>query len=336
MSTGEQPAPVLVAVDGSGRSAGAVRYAVREARLRGSTVRIVHVAPTTLPQGGFWPSVDWDVEDLRSSGERVLDRAVSRTSTSAPDVEVDSQLYRGPRVGELARASAEGALLVLGRETRHGLERLVTGATTAGVVARAVVPVLVVRADWQEDGTTGLVVGVRSYPGDGELLAHAYAAAAVRHATLRLVQVADAGDLAPDAVEGADVDAAVAAGNRMLGEAVRDWSADTGIDLLVGLSLGRDTSEMSVLDALRTRFSEFFPGPRIRGSRANLVVCHQRIARYTVARFARRHGLPLLVWTVDDPDALAYWLTQDVSWLVTTNYPERAIGLRQTVQGQTT
>jgi glycerophosphoryl diester phosphodiesterase len=117
--------------------------------------------------------------------------------------------------------------------------------------------------------------------------------------------------------------------------AVRDWSTDTGIDLLVGLSLGRDTSEMSVVDALRTRFSEFFPGPRIRDSRANLVVCHQRIARYTVARFARRRGLPLLVWTVDEPDALTYWLAQDVSWLVTTNYPERAIELRQTVQGQT-
>ncbi|GAA2227304.1 universal stress protein [Promicromonospora sukumoe] len=225
MRTGQQPAPVLVAVDGSGRSAGAVRYAVREARLRGSTVRLVHVAPTTLPEGGLWPSVGREVEDLRSSGEMVLDRAVSRTSSAAPDVEVDSLLCRGPRVGELVRASATGALLVLGRETRHGLERLVAGATTAGVVARAGVPVLVVRPDWREDDATGLVVGVRSYPGDSELLAHAYAAAAVRHATLRLVQVADVGDLAPDAVEGADVDTAVAAGNRMLREAVRDWSA---------------------------------------------------------------------------------------------------------------
>ncbi|MFD7025366.1 universal stress protein [Promicromonospora sukumoe] len=242
MRTAQQPAPVLVAVDGSGRSAGAVRYAVREARLRGTSLRIVHVAPTTLPEGGLWPSVGREVEDLRSSGELVLDRAVSRTSAAAPDVEVDSLLCRGPRVGELARASAAGALLVLGRETRHGLERLVAGATTAGVVARAPVPVVVVRADWGEDvdrpegadrpenpgpdavDTGGLVVGVRSYPGDGELLAHAYAAAAVRQATLRLVQVADVADLAPDAAEGADVDAAVDAGRRMLREAVGDWS----------------------------------------------------------------------------------------------------------------
>jgi glycerophosphoryl diester phosphodiesterase len=109
--------------------------------------------------------------------------------------------------------------------------------------------------------------------------------------------------------------------------AVRDWADGVGLDLLVGLSLGRDITEMSLVEAVRTRLSEFFPGARIRDSRANLVVCHQRIARYTVARFARRRGLPLLVWTVDEPEALAYWLTPDAAWLVTTNYPERAIGL---------
>lgn len=109
--------------------------------------------------------------------------------------------------------------------------------------------------------------------------------------------------------------------------AVRDWADGVGLDLLVGLSLGRDTAEMSLVEAVRTRLSEFFPGGRIRASHANLVVCHQRIARYTVARFARRQGLPLLVWTVDEPEALAYWLAPDAAWLVTTNYPERAIGV---------
>ena len=110
--------------------------------------------------------------------------------------------------------------------------------------------------------------------------------------------------------------------------AVRDWADGVGVDLLVGLSLGRDTAEMTIVEALSTRISEFFPAARLRASRANLVVCQQRIARYTVARFARRNALPLLVWTVDDAEALAYWLTPDAAWLVTTNYPERAIGIR--------
>ncbi|MFI2489237.1 universal stress protein [Promicromonospora kroppenstedtii] len=224
MGTTRNVDPVVVAVDGSERSAGAIRYAIHEARLRGSPVRMVHVAPTPLPEGGLWPAAGRDVEDLRSAGELILDRAVSQARASAPDVAFDSLLGRGPRATELVAAAGTGGLLVLGRETRRGLERVVAGALTAGVVARVAVPVVVVPADWQGTRRDGVVAGIKSYPADGELLARAYAAAALRHTTLRLVQVADLADLAPDAVAAADVDALVGAGSRMLGEAVRDWS----------------------------------------------------------------------------------------------------------------
>lgn len=220
MGTTPNAGPVVVAVDGSERSAGAVRYAIHEARLRGSPVRMVHVAPSPLPEGGLWPSAGRDVEDLRSAGEVILDRAVAQARASAPDVAFDSLLGRGPRATELVAAAATGGLLVLGRETRRGLERVVTGALTAAVVARVAVPVVVVPADWQGTGRDGVVVGVKTYPDDGELLARAFAAATVRHTTLRLVQVADISDLAPDAVTDAGIDAL----GRMLRQAVRDWS----------------------------------------------------------------------------------------------------------------
>ncbi|MFE7507297.1 universal stress protein [Promicromonospora sp. NPDC057488] len=225
MSTTRRSDPVVVAVDGSERSAGAVRYAIHEARLRGTEVRLVHVAPDPLPDGGLWPSAGRDVEDLRSSGELILDRAVSQARAAAPDVAVHPLLCRGPRVTELVAAAATGGLLVIGRETRRGPERVVAGATTAKVVARVAVPVVVVPADWQGTRRNGVVAGVKSYPGDGELLARAFGAAAVRHTTLRLVQVADVADLAPDADTAAEVDALVDAGDRMLRQAARDWSA---------------------------------------------------------------------------------------------------------------
>src|SRR5919106_5091551 len=38
MSTAQRPAPVVVTVDGRGRSMGAVRYAMREAHTRGTVV----------------------------------------------------------------------------------------------------------------------------------------------------------------------------------------------------------------------------------------------------------------------------------------------------------
>ncbi|MFI2363081.1 universal stress protein [Promicromonospora sp. NPDC019610] len=224
MSTTRDLDPVVVAVDGTERSAGAVRYAIHEARLRGTGVRMVHVAPDPLPEGGLWPSAGRDVEDLRSSGELILDRAVSQARASAPDVAVESLLGRGPRATELVAAAATGGLLVVGRETRRGLERVVAGALTAAVVARVAVPVVVVPADWQGTGRNGVVAGVKSYPDDGELLARAFAAATLRHTALHLVQVADISDLAPDAVTDADLDALVDAGGRMLRQAVRDWS----------------------------------------------------------------------------------------------------------------
>lgn len=224
MSTIRRPDPVVVAVDGSERSAGAVRYAIREARLRGSGVRMVHVVPSPLPDGGLWPAAGRDDEDLRSSGELILHRAVSQAHDSAQDLVFDAMLCRGPRVVELAAASAVGDLMVLGRETRRGLERLVAGATTAGVVARSPVPVAVVRADWSEVDHGRIVAGIKAYASDGELLARAFAAASTRHAVLCLVNVADVADIAPDARTDADIERLVSTGTRMLDQAVRDWS----------------------------------------------------------------------------------------------------------------
>ena len=110
--------------------------------------------------------------------------------------------------------------------------------------------------------------------------------------------------------------------------AVRDWADAEGHDLLVGLSLGRGLRDIPVLHAIRVRLTELFPAVRYRRSGANLAVAHHWLARLHVRRYARRHGLPLLVWTVDTEDSLRYWLRPGRAWLVTTNEPEVALRLR--------
>ncbi|MGB0099380.1 MAG: glycerophosphodiester phosphodiesterase [Nocardioides sp.] len=110
---------------------------------------------------------------------------------------------------------------------------------------------------------------------------------------------------------------------------VRDWADAEGHELLVGLSLGRGLKDIPVLHAIRVRFSELWPGLRYRRSRANVVVAHHWLARIRVRRFARRHRLPLLVWTVDTPRSLAYWIRPGRAWLVTTNEPSLALDLRR-------
>jgi glycerophosphoryl diester phosphodiesterase len=111
--------------------------------------------------------------------------------------------------------------------------------------------------------------------------------------------------------------------------AVRDWSEQHAPALLVGLSLGRGVSGSPVLRQLRVRISELWPRRRYGHSRANLVVAHHWLARLTVARFARRHRLPLLVWTVDTEQSLRYWTRTGRAWLVTTNHPAVALRLRR-------
>ena len=109
---------------------------------------------------------------------------------------------------------------------------------------------------------------------------------------------------------------------------VRDWADAEGHPLEVGLSLGRGVGRFRIWQTLKVRSTEIWPGVRYHHSGANVVVAHHWLARIRVRRFARRRGLPLVVWTVDTPESLAYWMRPGRAWMVTTNRPEIALGLR--------
>jgi glycerophosphoryl diester phosphodiesterase len=111
--------------------------------------------------------------------------------------------------------------------------------------------------------------------------------------------------------------------------AVRDWADAEGHPLEVGLSLGRGVGGFPVWEAVKVRLSEIFPGVRYLHSRANVMVAHHWLARLRVRHFARRHRLPLVVWTVDTPGSLKYWMRPGRAWLVTTNEPALALSLRK-------
>lgn len=114
--------------------------------------------------------------------------------------------------------------------------------------------------------------------------------------------------------------------------AVRSWADRNDVSLLVGLSLGRSRSGLGWRAGLAQLLSELLPGGRYRRSGANLVVAHRHLARLTVARWARRQRLPLLVWTVDRDRELRYWLRPGRAWLVTTNEPATALRLRAEIR----
>ncbi|GHH78005.1 universal stress protein [Promicromonospora soli] len=209
MSTTQRPSPaVVVAIDGTGRGTGALRYAIDEARARGTAVRMVHV-----------------LDDRGSAGHEIMEPAMSQACAAAPDLEFDWLFGRGPRADELIEAAAGADLLVLGRAARQSAEGPTVGSVTAEVAGRADAPVVVVPADWQARGHGRIVVGIKSAATAGELLAHAFSAASARHAVLRVVHACAAPEPAdPVRVEAHPGDRRTSEG-RMLEALVHDWSA---------------------------------------------------------------------------------------------------------------
>jgi glycerophosphoryl diester phosphodiesterase len=104
-----------------------------------------------------------------------------------------------------------------------------------------------------------------------------------------------------------------------------EWSHQHAPGLLVGLSSSPRSWDGRPWVRRLVRLESAFPRTRIRRSGANVVVSHKALARLTLRSYARRRGLPLLVWTVDRPAELRRWMNDPAVWMVTTNYPERAL-----------
>src|SRR3954467_9209651 len=97
--------PVLVGVDCLPGSAGALRYAVAEARRRHTPLHLLHVVPSLLSLGPAAPMVD-----LQRIGVDLLAEAERSVHQDAPELAVRTVLTRGERAGGIVQA-AEGAQL---------------------------------------------------------------------------------------------------------------------------------------------------------------------------------------------------------------------------------
>ena len=135
---------------------------------------------------------------------RVLDRTAREARELAPGLSVSTVLLDGRRVRAIVDAAADAQLVVVGRETRHGVERVLTGATTAGVASPARCPVVVVPGDWQprkEPEGRAVVVGIRRVADAADLMATAYAWASSRGASITVVHAWEMADPYLDRIE---------------------------------------------------------------------------------------------------------------------------------------
>ena len=223
--------PVVLAADGTPSSEGALRYAVQEAVARRAGLRIVHVNPMGMPvpplrpMPAFRPPVP---SGLSMHARTVLERTAEEALDLAPDLAVSTVLAEGGRVRGIVDGAADAQLVVVGRETRHGMERVLTGATTAGVASHARCPVVVVPGDWQPrtsaDGGGDVVVGIRRADDAAALMTAAYAWAMPRGASITVVHAWELPDPYLDRIEGrTHADEWQALGGELLDEALADW-----------------------------------------------------------------------------------------------------------------
>lgn len=130
---------IVVGVDGSANGSRALRWALSEARLRGSVVAALYAwnfpfvaAPYSIPADpGF-------EEDARLA----LDRVIAAEDTDG--VVVEPILACGSAASSLIEAAKDADLLVVGSRGRGGFAGLLLGSVSQQVVHHATCPVVVV------------------------------------------------------------------------------------------------------------------------------------------------------------------------------------------------
>ncbi|GAA4098688.1 universal stress protein [Nocardioides kongjuensis] len=180
------PRPVVVGHDGTYASSGALRYALAEARRSDVPLRIVHAMP--LQTSAF---LDLPVlaEELDAERQQVEATVRSEVARLADDVEVQVVTCHGAPASVLLGAAEDARLLVIGREHRTGLRRLLGGATTEDVAAHAGAPLVVVPEGWRDDQVPRqrVVVALKAPAHSTELLGAAFRRAEQSGAALRVV-----------------------------------------------------------------------------------------------------------------------------------------------------
>lgn len=220
-------APVMVAVDGTEISAGAIKFAIEEARARGVDLMVVHVSPSYISLtsvGSMVPMMGSVPPLLEETSRRLLATTCAEIEHAAPDLTIRSMLRTGPVSGSILDAAEGAQVLVVGQETRTGLDRWAAGATAMKVAAHAQCPVAAVPALWTPGPARHrLVVGVRSVAAAPGLLAQAFEMAAARKDTLVVLHAWRLPDPYFDAIEArTHMDEWIEEGQRLLDEALTE------------------------------------------------------------------------------------------------------------------
>ena len=149
---------VVVGVDGSPGARAALRWAIREARLRSSPVRAVHAWTFGYIGGsvegypywggsiGSYTSLGVDLNDLHRAAEGLLDRALADVEDESEGIQIERQVVQGPAAEVLVKAASPYDLLVVGSRGHGGFTGLMLGSVSQQCIHHAHCPVVVVHS----------------------------------------------------------------------------------------------------------------------------------------------------------------------------------------------
>lgn len=183
---GYMPGGIVLGYDGSPGSETALRWAAREARARGTELRMcLAFAPEGLDL-----LIEPSVYGLaQKKGKEILAEGVRHAEAMLGPGRTRSVLVSGSAAPMLCEFSRTVGMVVVGSRGRGELAGLLLGSVSRRVAGYAQGPVVVVRGEWQRanDGARPVAVGVDGSPGAQAALAFAFEEAALHRVPLLAV-----------------------------------------------------------------------------------------------------------------------------------------------------
>jgi nucleotide-binding universal stress UspA family protein len=141
---------IVVGVDHSEGAKAALRFALDEAELRRTSLRLVHAWQPSYVAASFgpgaYPAGGEEIDDLRAAAQESLEATLRDASPSSPQVDVELHAVEGAAAEVLVDESRGAELLVVGSRGLGGFSGLLLGSVSQQCAHHAACPVVIVRA----------------------------------------------------------------------------------------------------------------------------------------------------------------------------------------------
>ncbi|MGD0167837.1 MAG: universal stress protein [Gaiellaceae bacterium] len=147
---------IVVGVDGSECSRSALHFALHEAVIRQTKLRIVVVWHVPLPAygAGWAPPPPHLAEDAETAAREVLEEALEEARAGAAPPQIEPILREGQPANVLVEESARAEMLVIGSRGWGGFRELLLGSVSQQSAHHSHCPVVIVRAGCEGESSS--------------------------------------------------------------------------------------------------------------------------------------------------------------------------------------